>query len=97
MLARLEPRGPRAAALGWLIAHRTDRLRGVEHLIALLLVDRAADLGRALVPTIWPTPTWVRARYGPETASVARAYRAHYGRMATVLGRVGRGVFRRSR
>ncbi len=96
ILTRLEPRGPRAAALQWLVAHRTGQLRGLEHLIALLLVDRAADLGRALGPAIWPTPSWVRARYAAETTSVAQAYRAHYGRMAMVLGRMGQGVLRRS-
>ena len=86
LTARLALRGPRAAAAGRLLARRADRLRSVEHVIPLLLTDRARDLPLALATAICPSPAWLRARYG--VASLPRAWLAHAGRMTAVLRRV---------
>jgi hypothetical protein len=84
----LRARGPRAALLRRLLRHReADRLARLEHVIALLLVDRGRDVVGALGRIACPSPAWVRARYGPG-ATLFAAYAAHYRRMAGV----GRGV-----
>jgi hypothetical protein len=86
--ARLRARGPRAALLRRLLRHRdADRLARLEHVIALLLVDRGRDVARALGRVVCPSPAWVQARYGPG-ATLLTGYAAHYRRMAGV----GRGV-----
>lgn len=86
--ARLRAQGPRAALLRRLLRHReADRLARLEHVIALLLVDRGRDVIGALGRVACPSPAWVRARYGPGS-TLLTAYAAHYRRMACV----GRGV-----
>ena len=90
--ARLVPHGPRAASVRWLIAHREDRLRGFEHVLPLLLTDRFADLLSALRLSIFPSPSWLRARYGADSVSLPRAYLAHGARMADVLRVTARGI-----
>jgi hypothetical protein len=89
---RIAPRGPRARAVGWLLAHRAERLRRFEHVLPPLLADRARDMLRAVGPAIWPSPAWIRARYGNETTSLAGAYLAHGGKLAGVLGGTGRSL-----
>lgn len=85
--ARLRSRGPRAALLRRLLRHReADRLARLEHVTALLLVDRGRDVVGALGRVAFPSPAWVRARYGP--GSTLRAYVAHLRRMAGVGRRV---------
>jgi hypothetical protein len=80
----LRARGPRAALLRRLLRHReADRLARLEHVIALLLVDRGRDVVGALGRIACPSPAWVRARYGPG-ATLFAAYAAHYRRMAGV-------------
>ncbi len=87
VMARLRPRGPRATTLGWLVLHHgADRLQRLEHLIALLLVDRARDLIAPLTSIVMPSPAWLRARYEPASASLAGHYLAHYRRMAAIAG-----------
>lgn len=83
---RLAPRGPRSAALRWLVARHAHRLRDVEHVIPLLLTDRFADLLRGVGPAIAPPPAWIQARYG-ESRSLVRGYFAHGARMAAILRR----------
>jgi hypothetical protein len=90
--ARLVPRGPRAASVRWLVAHREDRLRGFEHVLPLLLTDSLADLLRVLRPSILPSPSWLRARYGADSVSLPRAYLAHGARMADVVRVTARGM-----
>jgi hypothetical protein len=93
VMASLRPRGPRAAVLRWLVAHRgADRLVRLEHLIALLLVDRCRDLVAPLRHVVWPSPAWVRSRYDGAGASLLRGYLAHYRRMAGVARRVKGGL-----
>jgi putative nucleotidyltransferase-like protein len=89
VMARLEPRGPRAALMKWLLRHRTPRqLRDLEHLIALLLVDRWHDLPGTLRRALFPAPEWLRARYADlGSASRFGYYLAHYRRLATIVGR----------
>jgi putative nucleotidyltransferase-like protein len=85
VLSRLRARGPRAAALGWLVRHHeADRLRRLEHLIALLLVDHARDLIRPLRSVVLPSPAWVRARYGDAGPSLLGHYLAHWRRLAAI-------------
>jgi hypothetical protein len=89
---RIAPRGPRARAVGWLLARRADRLRRFEHVLPPLLADRARDMLRVIGPAIWPSPAWIRARYGNATTSLAGAYLAHGGMLAGVLGGTGRSL-----
>lgn len=87
VMARLRPRGPRAAALRWLALHAgADRLRRLEHLIALGLVDRPRDLLTPLTCVLFPSPAWLRARYEGAGASLMGHYLAHYRRMAAIAG-----------
>jgi hypothetical protein len=95
VMSRLEARGPRAAALRWLVLHREpERLERLEHLIALLLVDRGRDLAAPLAHIVWPAPAWVRARYDGDGASpsLVRCYLAHYRRMVGIATRVNAGL-----
>lgn len=93
VMSRLEPRGLRAAALRWLLLHREgERLKRLEHLIALLLVDRGRDLALPLAHVLCPAPAWVRARYDGAGPSLLRAYLAHYRRLVGVAGRVTDGL-----
>lgn len=90
---KLGARGPRAAALRWLLRHpHADRLARLEHLIALLLVDRGRDILRPLIGTLFPSPAWVRARYAGAGSSLPRRYLAHYRRLAAVVLRVKTGL-----
>ena len=89
---RLAPRGPRPAALCWLVAHRSRGLRDLEHVIPLLLIDRLTDLLGGIGSAVVPSPAWIRARYGARSPSLVRGYLAHGGRMAAVVGRAGQRV-----
>lgn len=87
VMTRLGPRGPRATTLRWLVLHHgADRLQRLEHLIALLLVDRARDLIAPLASVLFPSPAWLRARYEGASASLLGHYLAHYRRMAAIVG-----------
>jgi hypothetical protein len=88
---RIAARGPRALAMRWLVAYREDRLRGFEHVIPLLLGDRVDDVIRVLGPAMFPSPTWLRARYGARAASLAQAYLTHGARLVAVLRRTDPG------
>jgi hypothetical protein len=84
--------GPRAMLLRWLLRRRdAERLARLEHVTALLLVDRSRDVIRALGRVACPSPAWVRARYGPGSTLVT-AYAAHYRRMANVGWGVKEGL-----
>jgi hypothetical protein len=90
-MARIVPWGPRSRAVEWLVDHRADRLRGLEHVISLLVVDRVGDLLRALGGAICPSPGWLRARYGAGAGrtSLLSAYVAHGARLAMVARGIG--------
>lgn len=86
VMVRLRPRGPRAAALDWLLRHQeSDRLARFGHLIPLLLVDRGTDLLGSLRQVLCPSAAWVRARYENAAPSLPRQYLAHYCRMGEVI------------
>ncbi len=86
VMARVKPRGSRAAAIGWLLRHRgAQRRTQLEHLIALLLVDRSRDLLAPLRHTLCPSPAWVRARYAGAGSSLVAQYLAHYRRAREVV------------
>lgn len=86
VMARVRPRGPRAAAIGWLLRHReAERRPRLEHLIALLLVDRSRDLLPPLRHAVCPAPAWVRARYAGAGSSLFAQYLAHYRRAGEVM------------
>ncbi len=96
VMARVKPRGPRAAAVGWLLRHReAQRRRQLEHVIALLLVDRGRDLLPPLRRALFPPPAWVRARYEGAGSSLLRQYLAHYGRAGQVLSAAKQGLARK--
>jgi hypothetical protein len=64
ILGRLRPREPRAAALRWLLRHcDAARLKHLEHVSALLLVDRARGVIASLTHGVFPSHAWLRARY----------------------------------
>jgi hypothetical protein len=93
VMAQLRPWGPRAAALRWLVLHHdARRLKQLEHLIALLLVDRARDLTTALTSALFPSPAWLRARYEGAGSSLLTHYLAHCRRMAAIAGQAVSGT-----
>lgn len=94
VMARIEPRGPRAAVMGWLLRRRAPQQRGrLEHLIALLLVDRSRDLPGTLRRALLPAPAWLEARY-PSLGPSSRLgyYLAHYRRLGQVVSRAKGGL-----
>ncbi len=85
-LAALRPAGPRAALLAALVAAGdAERLVRLEHLVALLLVDRGRDLYGPLRHALLPPAGWMRARYGA-AASRPALYRAHWRRLRGMVG-----------
>jgi len=87
VMSGLRPRGVRATALDWLVLnHDADRRKRLEHLIALLLVDRARDLIAPLTGALFPSPAWLRARYEGAGSSFLAHYVAHCRRMAAITG-----------
>jgi hypothetical protein len=94
-MARLEPRGPRAALMGWLLRHRApQQRRALEHLIALLLVDRGRDLLPTLRHALLPPPAWLGARYEGAGSCLVGHYFAHYRRLGQVVSRAKEGLRR---
>jgi len=92
VIARITPRGPRATALGWLLRHRaSQQRRALEHLIALLLVDRGRDLLGTLRRALLPPPAWLRARYEGLGSSLPGYYLAHYRRLGQILSQARKG------
>jgi len=93
VMARIEPRGPRAAAMGWLLRHGTSQQRRrLEHLIALLLVDRGRDLLGTLGRTLLPPPAWLRVRYEGLASSLPGYYLAHYRRLGQIMSQANKGL-----
>jgi hypothetical protein len=94
VMARIEPRGPRAAVMGWLLRHRApQQRRRLEHLITLLLVDRGRDLPGTLRRALLPAPAWLEARYeGLGSSSRVGYYLAHYRRLGQVVSRAKGGL-----
>ncbi len=89
VMARVKPRGLRAAAIEWLLRHRGAQRRAqLDHLIALLLVDRGRDLLPPLRHILCPRPAWVRARYEGTGSSLFTQYLAHYRRAGEVMSRL---------
>ena len=96
VMARVKPRGPRAAAIGWLLRHREAKRRvQLEHVIALLLVDRGRDLLAPVRHALCPPPAWVRARYAGAGSSLLVRYLAHYSRVGQVLSAAKQGLTRK--
>jgi hypothetical protein len=87
VMARLRPRGPRALLLHRLLRSPDGvRLRRLEHLTALLLVDRPGDLIAPVIGAVLPSPAWLRARYDGPGSSLPGRYWAHLRRMTTIAG-----------
>jgi hypothetical protein len=96
VLAALRPGGARAGLLEAIVRRSDDtRLRRLEHLVTLLLVDRSRDLCGALRHAVLPSASWMRARYGIETASRPALYRAHARRLGGVVGGAAGALVRR--
>jgi hypothetical protein len=90
VLRRLRRRGLRAALLtNVLLGANADRRRRLEHVVTLLIIDRARDVVGSVGRTLWPSAAWLRARYGRESAGLGRLYVAHLRRMAGVLASTG--------
>ena len=95
VLARLRRWGPRAALLTTLMLGATvDRRQRLEHLITLLLIDRAADVRASVCRALWPSADWLQARYGRPSVAPRRLYLAHLRRLAGVIGAAGRARLR---
>ncbi len=93
LMAGLEPRGPRAAAMAWLLRHRSpSQRRAAEHLIGLLLVDRDRDLLGALRSVFFPPYGWLQTRYEGAGASRLAHYVAHYRRLGQVMAQAASGL-----
>ena len=90
VLRRLRPLGPRAALLKSLqMCATAERKRRLEHVVTLLLIDRARDAVGSVGCALWPSASWLRARYGRESVGVGRLYLAHLRRMAGILSPTG--------
>ncbi len=90
VLRHLHPRGVRAALLMSLRRRTSDeRRRRLEHVVTLLLIDGARDVVGSVGRALWPSASWLRARYGRESVGIGRLYLAHLGRMVGVLGGTG--------
>jgi hypothetical protein len=89
-LIGLRPRGPRAALLTRVLDRASaDRRQRLEHLITLLLIDRARDLAVSARDALWPSTDWLRARYGRESVGFRGLYLAHLRRLAGVMAGAG--------
>src|SRR5205814_9644407 len=64
----------------------------LEHLIALLLVDRGRDLLGTLGRTLLPPPAWLGARYEGRGSSRLGHYVAHYRRLGQVIRQATGGL-----
>ena len=96
VMARIRPRSPRAAAMGWLLRHRTfEQRRQLEHLITLLLVDRGRDILGTLRGAFFPPPAWLRVRYEGLASSLPGYYLAHYRRFGQIVSQATRGLTER--
>ena len=90
VLGRLRGRGVRSALLmNLLLGVPVERRPRFEHVITLLLIDRARDVGASAGRALWPSAAWLRARYGRDSAGVGRLYLTHLRRLAGVLGATG--------
>jgi hypothetical protein len=89
------PRDPRGVLMSWLL--RRAGLRRLDHIIPLLLIERARDLVGPLRHAMVPSPGWARARYGHDGAGLWQCYGRHVKRLATVSARFGEGFLRRER
>jgi hypothetical protein len=87
-LHRLRPGPGRRATLRRFAGGSQARRHRYEHLVALLLVDRARDGLRAAAASVLPPPAWVRRRYGRR--SMLGAYRDHALRLLCVGARIHR-------
>ena len=93
VMAALEPRGPRAAAMAWLLRHRApSQRRAAEHVISLLLVDRGRDLLEPLRRALFPPYGWLKARYEGAGASRLAHHVAHYRRLGRVMKQAAAGL-----
>ena len=86
LMTALRPRGPRAKALAWLLREQAPAQRpALEHVVALLLVDRGRDIVVRAGRMLAPSQTWLQARYGGEASSRPGLYLAHYRRMRAII------------
>jgi hypothetical protein len=92
VMRRLWPGHVRLAIVDWLQRTGSDRARRLEHLVALVMMDRACDVARTLTSGVAPPPRWLRSRYGAR--SVFAAYATHYGRLAGLVARAFKPVLR---
>jgi hypothetical protein len=93
LMVSVQPRGPRAAAMAWLLRHRAPaQRRSLEHLIALLLVDRGRDLLATLRAVLLPSSGWLEARYGGVASSRFGYYLSHYQRLGQVMSQAKAGL-----
>jgi hypothetical protein len=91
----LRPGGPRARAVGRLLRSRSPSQRhALEHLIAVLLVDRGRDVVRTLGSALVPPVGWLEARYGGVASSRLGHYVAHARRLGQIAREATHGLGR---
>lgn len=90
VMRRLWPGPVRVVLVDRLRRTGSDRVSRLEHLMALVMMDRAADVARTLTSGVAPPPRWLRSRYGGR--SVLTAYATHYGRLAGIVARAVKPV-----
>jgi hypothetical protein len=88
VLDRLRPGGLRATLFDWLCQRGQGDRERLDYLVPLLVMDRGADMLRALTSAAVPPASWLRCRYGK--ASVLGAYMAHCARIGRVCARTAR-------
>jgi hypothetical protein len=95
LMVSMRPRGPRAAALAWLLrGQASSRRPDLEHIVALLLVDRGRDVVGTLGRLVVPSHAWLKARYAGEASSRPRLYLAHYRRLRAIVSVAGAALRR---
>jgi hypothetical protein len=98
LMAALQPGGPRAWAVARLLRSRAPAQRhALEHLIAVLLVDRGRDVVRTLGGVLWPSRGWLEARYGGDASSRLGHYAAHARRLGQIVIEARHGLGRARR
>lgn len=97
VLGRLRPRGLRSGlgVRAWLLMNlhlgtTAERRQRLEHVVTLLLIDRARDVIGSVGRALCPSPAWLRARYRRDSVGVGRLYLAHLRHVAGVVGGTGR-------
>jgi hypothetical protein len=85
VLDELRGHGPRAAAASAVARFPDAPRRRLEHLMPMLLADRARDAVRSLRESFVPSRAWLAARYPATAGRAVAGYLAHYRRLGAIV------------